>query len=552
MGCPEHVHDDPHGASGYTGFEWWAYEKWAELQPALDGLQVKKLPRLRDYFVNLSQVGYSADRFHGGPLDRRNPDAIKDTDLGKMFDLEYDSSRAEWQMRNPDGTSILKSPVANDRGSNILNIDFEWNWGDYRKNPLWTKGHDEGEWWPTWRELPGALIDDDGYYYIELSGELPGTPWNAVADPVRYLYPRAYLPTPLSSVRAQCRGPEWSVVDAKGQHLYSLIGRAVLPAIVEHTAGLIEHYHDIVNHPPYVESVRVAQGGGPGIESFWMDQEKEAVGKEVVKDIDRREFMEDEDFFASPGRVVLTVTFSEPVEEVHVRVGGISLSGTLSEAGNAWTGQLTINENGLETETRPIFISARDRDNHYQNVGSVLDANPATPARRLPSGDGFEWYGYENGEDRNHTLRIRRKGQELQDVKDIKTPIHIMVRHPSVVYCDGPRGDLEVSWLAQEKLTYPVRIIFQPHKGWVCPYGGSYARVEVAYNPNQVSRSGTGERISRAVEKAVLKGALFCNGYARNPQAKSFEIIYEVIVIDSGGRKSEPKMVPHTCVIQRK
>lgn len=69
MGCPEHVHDDPHGASGYNGFEMWIYNHYIRgdaLGPDIKRLSPKKLPSLDAYFENLSKLAYSIDRFKGG------------------------------------------------------------------------------------------------------------------------------------------------------------------------------------------------------------------------------------------------------------------------------------------------------------------------------------------------------------------------------------------------------------------------------------------------------------------------------------------------------
>jgi hypothetical protein len=400
-------------------------------------------------------------------------------------------------------------------------------------------------------ETDGSLNDDEGYYYVELSGDLPGTPFHAAADPIRHLYPRAYLPTPRPSVESQCLGEEWKVTHAKGQHLYSLIGRAVFPAIVEHTAGLVEHFCDIVNHPPYVESVEVASSRG-AIVSRWENREEKPTGRMTVKKIESRELIADKASFVGPGEVSVRVIFSEPVDEVRVQVGRIPLTGAPGGEGHIWTGRLKIEEKGPKNEVRPISIAARDRDNHYGNTGSALDSRPGTPARRVPGDDDYEWLGYESGEDRNHELRIKREHKELPEVRDKNAPIRIMVRHPSVVYCDGKREDLEVSWLAEEKLTYPVRILFQPHKGWVCPYGGRFSRLNLSVNKNQVMSGESAEQASRSIERFLLKGALFCSGFKSNPQAKSFEMLYEVTVIDSRGRQSAPRLVPHTCIIERK
>ena len=71
MGDPEHVHDDPHGASGYTGFEWWVGKNWDSLKPPVLGdLKPRKFDTFEGFFRNLALLGYSIDRFQGGELIR--------------------------------------------------------------------------------------------------------------------------------------------------------------------------------------------------------------------------------------------------------------------------------------------------------------------------------------------------------------------------------------------------------------------------------------------------------------------------------------------------
>jgi len=144
MACPEHVHDDPHGASGYTGFEMWVFQNWENIRKDTKSLNIKKLPSIDEYFINLSKLGYSINRFYGGTLSTSSPYINSITDLAHMFSIDY--GMGEFELSNPNGVDILES---------YANIDFEWDPKDYEKNPLWHKGHDEGEWWPTHVEIPG-------------------------------------------------------------------------------------------------------------------------------------------------------------------------------------------------------------------------------------------------------------------------------------------------------------------------------------------------------------------------------------------------------------
>jgi hypothetical protein len=426
MGCPEHVHDDPHGASGYTGFEWWVWHYWDSLKPPfLGGLKPRKFDRFEDFFRNLSLLGYSIDRFRGGELNRESGTTDKSSDLEKMFKVRYKGAGAEWVLENYNGLPIILRSLSPVVGIKVLNSDFKWNWGNYRRDPLGTKGHDQGEWWPTSMEIPGSPSnDEEGYYYIELSGDLPGEPFNAVADLGRNFSPAAFLPSPLPKVADQCTA--WRAESAGGLDLYSLIGMRIFPPIVEHTAGLIEHFFDIVNHPPFVKTVQVSQPGGGSYSVFWKDMKEPPSRSISITDVRERsltgEFKnlpgeKDEISYFSPGHAVICITFSEPVQSVAVKMGGRTVSGSLDKDESVWTGDFVIEDGGPPEETRAISIDAEDKNNHYGNEGGRLDGNPETPAKRIEDYPDYRWIKYESGEDTRHSIQIKRIKKEDEQLK---------------------------------------------------------------------------------------------------------------------------------------
>ena len=415
MGVPEHVHDDSHGASGYTGFEWWVWKNWDSLKPPVLGdLKPRKFDTLEGFFRNLALLGYSIDRFQAGELVRDSA-ALRNSDLGRMFDVRYDRTWHEWVLRNYNGKRMI-GWSSSGGGTNFINWAFEWNPTDYRRSPIWTKGHDQGEWWPTSVEIPGSSLNDEkGYYYIELSGELPGEPFAAAADPGRNLYPAAFLPSPLPAVADQCT--TWRTESAGGSHLYSLIGSRIFPAVVEHTAGLIEHYFDIVNHPPFVRSLEVSQPGGYGCSYRWEDKKSPPKPSRTISDIGERSLtveskspMAGRDGLSglAPGSAWIRITFSEPVHSVDVRVGGAAVPGFLDESETVWATEIAIEPDGPAEEIWQIAVTAEDKNNHYGNEGGKLDGNPATPARRVENYPAYRWTNYESGDDTHYVLPIKR------------------------------------------------------------------------------------------------------------------------------------------------
>jgi len=413
MGCPEHVHDDPHGASGYNGFEMWVYNHYMKgdvLGPDIKSLKPKKFASLDAFFKNLSKLAYSVNRFHGGRLSVNPPYIDTTTDLARMFTIDYSMLQSEWRLHNKNGKDMIWG-------------DFAWDKDDYESNPLWTKGHDNGEWWPTSMEMYKAAFDpwddEEGYYYIELSGDLP------YVDRERQLFPAAFLPKPLREVESQCTG--WREMDAKGQHLYSLIGRKILPHIVEHSAGLIEHYYDIVNPPPYVEEVKVIQESEPKYTAFWDDvpqgnsQKNDQTKSEITK-VKERELITTANKELIPGLATVEVRFSEPVKDVQIKWDNYSQNGSsLHESDDKiWQAEFVIKDDDLSQNSITVSLKATDKDKHYADKGGDLDVNPRTPARRKCYGSdsqSYRWEEYETeGFDSNYIIMMK---------KDLGLTVHV-------------------------------------------------------------------------------------------------------------------------------
>ena len=242
-----------------------------------------------------------------------------------------------------------------------------------------------------------------------------------MADPGRNLYPSAFLPTPLPEVADQCTG--WRAPSVDGASLYSLIGSRMFPPVIEHTAGLIEHFFDIVNHPPYVQSLEVSQPNGYRYAVHWEDRKEQPSASITITDVAERMLTrEDEgltsesdgDEGLSPGTATVRITFSEPVRSVAVNAGGRALQGSLDPGETVWTGEMRVEAEGPSNETRVIAVSAVDKNNHYANEGGTLDADPATPAQRIEDYPNYTWTRYESGEDRHYAVPIKREKKETR------------------------------------------------------------------------------------------------------------------------------------------
>ncbi|MBN1272576.1 MAG: hypothetical protein JXB26_09940 [Candidatus Aminicenantes bacterium] len=394
MGCPEHVHDDPHGNSGETGFEMWFFQNFNSFVPGIPEMTAKEFTEsfktLDTFFENLAKIGYSANRFQGGTLSTDEPYIDPNSDLARMFQVGYGSWESEWRLFNYNGEDITTG-------------DFAWDWDDFDKNPLWTKGHDEGEWWPTHLEMhkiPGSHKNDkEGYFYIELSGEAPG-------DRIRNLFPDAYLPTPLDDVKSQCTDPCWKVENTRGTHLYELIARCVVKPVIEHTAGLVKHYYDIVNHPPYVKSVKVKQGGKDRYSVFWKDKEEINPRTDNITWVVDRNLEKEYSNAVQPGKINIEVIFSEPAQNVKVSLGDKEVQGVLDEEKMKWEAEFSLPDDNSMKGEHFINIEAEDLNDHYKEEGRKLDANPRTPARRIHEPQDYSWKDYEEGADKSYKIKV--------------------------------------------------------------------------------------------------------------------------------------------------
>ena len=439
MGEPEHVHDDPHGGSSYTGFEKYMAENWDKednikssltnlrpWQPKDTGTQGGSFSDIDDYFDRLGKISYSATRFKGYIND---PTKIEEgSDLDKMFDLHYiiDPSTEEivWMLTNKR-TALADS-----------HSPYRYRPLSFGKDPPGHKGGDGGEWWPTSRELENCpdyskklLRDAEGYYYIELSDDLPfkdvSKPWPFFSN--RNLYPMAYLPTPLKDVKEEFG--RWITGPLNGKtHLYQILAKNLARPVVEYSAGLIQHYFDIVNHPPYVKSVEVKQGN-VRYYAQWYDMPEERNENKTVSDVGKRGLntLIEPSYFSTfrPGEILVTITFSEPVDNLKVEISGAHETGEWMPAPEdvTWTGLFEIYKDGPQSEALKIKIEARDRNRHYEDEDITkdgqLDKEPETPAKRRVTGKGTYTWGdtYQPGLDEKHVLQVRREVATIRKIE---------------------------------------------------------------------------------------------------------------------------------------
>lgn len=211
---------------------------------------------------------------------------------------------------------------------------------------------------------------------------------------------------------------------------YLGLARDLLTSAVRLNWGLLEFFHDIVDPPPYVRSVRISQGGRVRYHGYWKDdprpvegdhpnENKKAAGTLAAKGfhhkysygrIALRELVVEAPAGGSgAGGVSLLGVSSKPrgeaegaaleagapaevriefgpdragfdappekMAEVTVAIGGESVAGRIVDEGTAWVGWFTPElEEGEETRELPIRIEGRDAHDHARLPGRLVVA----------------------------------------------------------------------------------------------------------------------------------------------------------------------------------
>jgi hypothetical protein len=260
------------------------------------------------------------------------------------------------------------------------------------------------------------------------------------------------------------RTPKDDPIYLKRTHLYDLLGKIIFPYLVEHTAGFMQYYYEIVNHPPYVTWVWVSQREGRNYDAELEDIVEKEPGKDNIQRLKSRTLNIKTDKAVDSGRTVFTVGFSEPVEEVQVMLGNMEIDGSLGEERLIWSGTGRIPDDGSLDGVQPITIKAKDRNEHYNDEGGLLDSVPRTPARRtvqikMPDGTSkldqrlnldavdlqYAWEDYQPGADTTHRIKVSAQ----------KTAEPAVVKGRNAywfVYFGGAPAMLDILWGTMEEV----------------------------------------------------------------------------------------------------
>jgi antitoxin component YwqK of YwqJK toxin-antitoxin module len=223
--------------------------------------------------------------------------------------------------------------------------------------------------------------------------------------------------------------------DPSAQAPYYNLAWPLITKSVEYSAGLMEDFHDIVNHPPYVQSLSLVQAGGGSYRARWEDiLETRPTGRteESFYDVKYRGFQSKYDYvkerklvtnlngtFMTGIPIEISIRFGSDayaVEEridpssVVVRMGGETASGGMTGPAT-WEGRF-LPKVGADMGSREfkLEIGAKDLHAHfprtgYPDKGYLLDTDPATPAK-ASSRPPYDWLGYTQGPDENHSISV--------------------------------------------------------------------------------------------------------------------------------------------------
>jgi len=216
--------------------------------------------------------------------------------------------------------------------------------------------------------------------------------------------------------------PNIDINDIPARDRYLKLATDLLGYSIELNAGLLEHFHDIVNHPPYVRRIEVFQepqtDKEPGnYEREWIDV-LEKGEKEIKQVVERRSKSGEKNdvSFLNNVEAAIKIEFGPDNERmkqdsVAVLVGGKPVSGKFIEP-LIWEGKFTPRlDEGKERAEYTIEIDARDIHNHYPREelpekNYQLDTDPETVAKVSVTMPPYTWLGYEPGIDRRHSIIV--------------------------------------------------------------------------------------------------------------------------------------------------
>jgi hypothetical protein len=225
------------------------------------------------------------------------------------------------------------------------------------------------------------------------------------------------------------------------QKFYAL-ARGLLGTAVETSAGLMEHFHDLVNAPPYVKSVKITQGKNTVYDAHWKDTvtprggtAKSSSSPLSYSIVANRVLIKKRSASLEPDKdATITIEFGpncgdypEPIDpkSISVSIGPTSATGRLqqTEKSTTWTGGFRVPSSILGIEkSLTISVQARDSHVHFDPKtrsfvrGFDLDTDPKNPAKLWCKGiNEYVWNNYKRGIDSNHKIMLEGFSLDIEE-----------------------------------------------------------------------------------------------------------------------------------------
>ncbi|MBD3413092.1 MAG: hypothetical protein GF421_01505 [Candidatus Aminicenantes bacterium] len=225
------------------------------------------------------------------------------------------------------------------------------------------------------------------------------------------------------------------------QRFYTL-AKDLLGTAIETSAGLMEHFHDLVNPPPYIKSVKITQGRNIVYDAYWKDTvtprggtTKSSPANLSYSTVPNRVLIKKSNASLEPDKDATIIIefgpncadYPEPIDpkSISVSIGPNSATGRLqqTEKSTTWTGGFRVASSILGTE-KSITISVQAKDSHIHFDpktrsfvrGFDLDADPKNPAKLWCKGiNGYVWNNYKRGIDSNHKISLKELSLDIEE-----------------------------------------------------------------------------------------------------------------------------------------
>jgi hypothetical protein len=229
--------------------------------------------------------------------------------------------------------------------------------------------------------------------------------------------------------------PTINIKDGPTLAVYEAMAWDALKKAVEYNAGLLEMFHDIVNPPPYVQSVIIVQEGKSGGRFSWevkdWTAEREIPAEHITVRSEKRSYTVvtkreripgAQADFGTDGPLDITIVFGPSSESakkkmdpggILVTAGGTIVPGRLIDD-HKWQGSFFPDlPDDVEEKDFVIEVSAKDLGRHLSrpglpDFGYDLDSDPESPAK-TGYWPPYDWDKYEPGPMKIGTVKVKRE-----------------------------------------------------------------------------------------------------------------------------------------------